>query len=718
MNSLCLRSSVSRVGLRGYLGCLVSVAFFFFFSLPTAVAAQTDSDITPEMLERVLPDADRFGPSQGNPPVFEGFRAGASDGTETLVGYAFLTSDVPPEEYGYSGPIEVLVGLNLDGALTGVEVVAYRESLRATRGDFLRQPSFLRQFRGKPIHDGFRLRQDVDGVTGATISVAAMSIGIRNAARRVARAYLEGADLEASPIYIGTIDLNELRNLSWEEMIIARLAREVEVVDQDSTRLVLGLAYVREAAVGEILLGPDRFQEGLEALGAGVEADGRPLMVFTLNGPDAFLFRPSSLFFVQGDDTTSVSAEDFSLVGLLSEGMLQRQVRRAGLLSIDQRLDVTQPFEIVIDLSPDGPISSTVYRVREGAVLASSPERVTPEAPGAPAGVGSDTLAAAGEAPAAVARPAAERMPIPVQVQPADDRPALLFDDFEEEQTVLGATLARTSWMRVGGLLVLMGLVMWAFLSKRTALRWATLAATLVLLGFVDGGFLSVSHITAGISVGPGVYLADLPLLLLVVFTLITTLLWGRVFCGFLCPFGALQDFLDRIVPLRFRRELPSSVHGRALLMKYGILVLVLTPALFRARFSLFQYFEPFGTVFYWSTSPILWLIALGFLIGSAIVPRFYCRYACPLGAALALGSLLSPLRIRRVEQCQFCKVCEQKCPTGAIWGPKIDFKECVRCNICDVQLIKQSGACAHDISEIEQRLVQLPMAGPGASRR
>ncbi len=232
----------------------------------------------------------------------------------------------------------------------------------------------------------------------------------------------------------------------------------------------------------------------------------------------------------------------------------------------------------------------------------------------------------------------------------------------------------------------------------------------------MDGGFLSVSHITAGISVGPSVYFADLPLLLLVGFTVVTTLLWGRVFCGFLCPFGALQDFLERIVPRQLRRELPRAVHERALLVKYLVLALVLTPPIIGSGLSLFQYFEPFGTVFYWSSSALLWAIAGGILVASAIVPRFYCRYACPLGAALAIGSLVTPFKIQRVEQCDFCKVCEQKCPTGAIEGPKIDFKECVRCNVCEIELREKTGVCRHDMERIRPRLVRLPMAAARGS--
>src|SRR5690606_5784676 len=138
-----------------------------------------------------------------------------------------------------------------------------------------------------------------------------------------------------------------------------------------------------------------------------------------------------------------------------------------------------------------------------------------------------------------------------------------------------------------------------------------TLAFTLMLLGFWSGTFLSVSHITAAITVGPGVFLEDIPLLLLVVFTVITTLLWGRVFCGYLCPFGALQDFMEHILPKHIRRTFHRPVHEIGQYVKYGVLGAILLFAIAGGEVSIFQYFEPFGTVFFWSGSAVLWLIAV-----------------------------------------------------------------------------------------------------------
>jgi len=271
---------------------------------------------------------------------------------------------------------------------------------------------------------------------------------------------------------------------------------------------------------------------------------------------------------------------------------------------------------------------------------------------------------------------------------------------------------------RLGATAVVLLLATLAFFMKKRSMRAVSLAVTLVFLGWIDGGFLSVSHITSGIWAGPSVYFDDLALLLMVTFTVITTVLFGRIFCGFLCPFGALQDLLENVVPARFRKKVPQAVHDRALWVKYALLAGILIPAIAGSHVSLYQYVEPFGTVFFPSTSVLLWGIALSFLVASAIVPRFYCRYVCPLGAALAIGSLISLKRIRRVEQCGHCKVCEQGCPTGAIRSEVVDFKECVRCNVCETKLIEKAGVCRHDMEIILPRLVQLRVSDTMAASR
>ena len=151
--------------------------------------------------------------------------------------------------------------------------------------------------------------------------------------------------------------------------------------------------------------------------------------------------------------------------------------------------------------------------------------------------------------------------------------------------------VANTSWTRVALILLVLAFGMAAFFTKVTLLRWVSLGVTLFVLGFMDGGFLSVSHITSAIWVGPSVFLDDLPLLLMVVFTVVTTLIWGRVFCGFLCPFGALQDFLDRFVPESWKRTPPTRAHRIGLWAKYLVLAIIVIPALAGSHVSFYEYF-------------------------------------------------------------------------------------------------------------------------------
>jgi len=712
-------------------------------------------------MRAVLPGADRFSEKSGDPPVIRGYSVD-DDGRETLLGYVFLTSEVPPETFGYDAPIEVLVGMDPEGVLTGARVVDYRESLRRTRGDFLTRPGVQGQFAGKPITDAFRVRQDVQNITGATITVAAMALGIRNASRRVWAAYLRQPDpavASGPPPRIGTLDLEVLEGLTWAEFLHLDLAIEIGAggAEASSPRVSVALAYLRDREVGELIMGGNRYGEALERAPEGVGERHRFLI--GLNGVDAVLFRPESLAFVQDGEVLPVPDDGFVGTANFTEGKAQGQFRRVGLLLIDPSLDVERPFEVVVPVPGDE--GSEVRATYEPfapppppPVVAEGPSE--PSNPASPEGAGATGTdpAVGGELPAEVetgsdvavegtvpppAEPVDETAavgagsspPVAGPAVPAggsgdvramddlsdDELMALLFEEEELAESQFARTLSQTSWLRVGFLLLLLSGALAAFLTRSAGMRWAVLGGTLMFLGFIDRGFLSVSHILAGISVGTGVYLNDLSLLILVVFTVATTLFVGRVFCGFLCPFGAIQDALERIVPRRFQRELPRVLHERALLIKYLILGVVLVPAVMGIPVAIFHFFEPFGTVFFWSPSPLLWFIAVGILAASAVVPRFYCRYACPLGAALAIGSLLAPFRIRRVDQCSMCTVCERKCPTGAIRREAVNFKECVRCGICENLLEEKAGVCRHDIAEVRSRLVRIRTPEAGVSR-
>ena len=669
------------------------------------VSAQVQVEVDPALYEVVFPDATRFGPRQGTPPVVRAYVNDPTTGEEVLAGYVFLTTDLPPIEKGYNSIITSLVGMDLRGRITGVRVIDYRaESLRSSRGDFL-EGFFQRQFAGKRMTDRFVVRRDVETVSGATITAGATARGIRSAARRVAGAYIFTER--------GNLTDEEIQRLTWPELDLRGIADKLIGEMNGQLRLQLTLVPIRDEAMGRALMG-NSWDRAVRR--AGTRFSERKPWMIGVDGSMTVYLRPTSIYILRGQDTLRFTQRDIQLTGQPRDGKVDGQFRNLGLILVDSTLDARQNFTWQLDFGSGIPLWS-VEHVGEPRV-ATAPPAPRPTTEGE-AGVDIDANAAeAGEEPtgtsqtvdvSAAASDSATGVIAAVPAEPAAPLIDPAFIDFAdvESESVLQRTLESTSWTRVAVVVALLALASAAFFAKLVWLRWVSLGLTLVVLGFAGGGFLSVSHITAGIKAGPSVFLQDIPLLLLVAFTVATTLLWGRVFCGYLCPFGALQDFMEHIVPKKLRRKFPHPVHESGLFLKYGVLGVILVPAVAGSNVSIFQYFEPFGTVFFWSRSMVLWAIAGTILIASAIIPRFYCRYFCPLGASLALASLISPFRIKRVPHCTLCVVCEHSCPTGAILREKIDFHECVRCNVCEVRLREAAGVCGHDLDRVSQ-LIQL----------
>jgi transcriptional regulator of nitric oxide reductase len=153
-----------------------------------AVAGQfaTEKNL-PSQLNVVFPAATSFSPKEGNPPVFKAFQASPQTGPHTVAGFAFWTTDWQPFERGYDGPIKILVGMNMAGFITGIVVADHKEPYGYRSIDTQR---FADQFVGKSIQDPFKLREDIDVISRATISVSSATRSIRDSVRRVAEARL------------------------------------------------------------------------------------------------------------------------------------------------------------------------------------------------------------------------------------------------------------------------------------------------------------------------------------------------------------------------------------------------------------------------------------------------------------------------------------------------------------------------------------------------
>lgn len=706
----------------------VTVALAGFGVGQADLSAQRIDAIPESLVRTVMPDAERFSEASGDPAVRTAYVTRA-DGSEVVYGYVFLTSDVPPEQFGYSGPIEALVGLRPDGTITGMRVTDYMESYMRSMGDFLRTPGFQEQYAGKHLGDPFQLWGDIEGISRVSISVRALSRGVRDAARRVAARYGGGPDLSMDTEVVDPV------GLSWFELRQRGFVERVEVTEPGEGSAGISLGWIANDRLGNYFFGPQLYERALRAVERRGGAEN--LVLYAIDGSRLRLFRQEGWTIEQDDEVVPIDRANVVSLGLPSGGIVSGEATMVGVMLVGGDVDMSRPFSFVYDLGDLGEHRIDYLSEEARITMAESAAAEAARVAAAEAAALAEAEAAAREAEAAVeegeatagapveaAGPgadggAADGAPDGADASDTTDAatdaatadPQLDFV-LTEDESVMERMLAGTSWSRVGLMTVVLLLATIAFFSKQPALRWVSLAVTLVGLGFMDGGFLSVSHITSGIWAGVGVYLRDLPLLMIVVFTLVTTLVWGRVFCGFLCPFGALQDVIERVVPERWQRDVPAAIHDRAVWVKYLILAAVIVPPLFGSQASIYQYVEPFGTVFFLSPDLVLWSIAGVILIASVFVPRFYCRYACPLGAALGVVSLVSLKRIPRVEQCQHCFVCEQKCPTGAIRGPKVDFKECVRCNTCEVLLIEKRGVCQHDMEVIRPRLVQIRTKG------
>ena len=96
---------------------------------------------------------------------------------------------MPPEPNGYSGPIDTLIGMDLEGKIVGLRVIYYKESHRYTIGDFFSW-GFEEQFIGLDAYNRFRVGKEIDGIAKATISAKAAARGIRQTVRAVTSAYI------------------------------------------------------------------------------------------------------------------------------------------------------------------------------------------------------------------------------------------------------------------------------------------------------------------------------------------------------------------------------------------------------------------------------------------------------------------------------------------------------------------------------------------------
>ncbi len=238
-------------------------------------------------------------------------------------------------------------------------------------------------------------------------------------------------------------------------------------------------------------------------------------------------------------------------------------------------------------------------------------------------------------------------------------------------------------------------------------IRLGFLTTTLVWLGWVLNGQLSVVQVVAFVHSLLNGFRWETFLIEPVIFTLwagvgLGLLFWGRgVFCGWLCPFGALQE-LSNVVAQRLgvpQITVPHALHERLWIIKYTLFVAILALSFYSMKHALIlAEVEPFKTAISMQMMRAWPFVAfvLVLLTAGLFIERFYCRYLCPLGAALAIPAKLKIFDwLHRRPQCgRECRLCETKCTVGAI-DPlgRINPNECVLCLRCQV-VMNDAGTC------------------------
>ena len=273
-------------------------------------------------------------------------------------------------------------------------------------------------------------------------------------------------------------------------------------------------------------------------------------------------------------------------------------------------------------------------------------------------------------------------------------QPGDLWEFEDEEESETWSALLQDQALDLSLFVAFATLALVSFFRKSAALKYVTLVAAVAYLGFAKSQLISVVNVFSLVTGNLPVFRYSLAWYLFAGFTVVSTVLWGRVYCGRICAYGALTQLLDRIVPARLRLEVPPRLERHAAKVKYALLGATLLYFLVTSDISAYRYVEPFW-LFSLQSTTALWIGLAVLLVATVFVRNLYCRFLCPVGAALGLLSNLTVFRIKRWSECNSCKICEKACEWGAIQGPKILVTECVRCDDCE-RLYLDTLKCPH----------------------
>ncbi len=244
-------------------------------------------------------------------------------------------------------------------------------------------------------------------------------------------------------------------------------------------------------------------------------------------------------------------------------------------------------------------------------------------------------------------------------------------------------------------------------------LYYSVLFLFLILIGFIKPSQPSVTHLytiydSLFVSYHPALFLLDPLIFILFAFMFITAVIWGRgVFCGWICPFGTIQEYIyrikEKILPEKLAKkisfEFNNKFHFKLIYLKYAIFIILMATATISIAWGeRLAEVEPFKTVFYLHFERQWYFTAYAILlIGLSVLSyRFFCKYMCPLGASLGLLSKIKIFNIKRYGECKSCKICARSCNIKAIDDKgTINRSECFYCLECQINY-NDDKLCPH----------------------
>lgn len=730
-------------GIKGRLQHVVSTLLAVLWLLVCCVPAYAER--LPEFLNKVqpseiFPSADRYGKPEGKPMVARVYK-----GDEQL-GVVFITTDVVNTRGYSSKPIDTMIALSNDGTIAGAKLVAHNEPIMLIGIPQSRVDKFISNYVGlnflkTPPKPGVA---PADIISGATVTLMVINDSMQRSIKAIAHQYKLGtadaavsaAPAEASGVQQAAasqaqvhtrprraVNMDKQDIQSWQALLdqkaIAKLHMTVDDVNKlfaqngkqgsaehaepgpgDDIFIDMYVALVSQPSIGKSLLGEDGWQNLQSRLQPGQQA----IMVA---GEGRYSWKGSGyvrggifdrIEIIQGETSFRfVDSQHERLIDLAAEGAPHFKEVSWFVIPEGVEFDAAEPWRIQLMIQ-------RVLSVNDKAFVTTDLDYELPKGyyvddPKAPP----VEIAAPVETPAAQAASG---------VEPGAGIAEAATDDGVSNQ------LWKQIWEAKRGQIVVVGIaltiLLLVFLFQDVIVRYEKwydrfrlcfLTFTLFYIGWYAQAQLSVVNTLTLFSAiltdfHWEFFLMDPIVFILWLFTAATMLLWNRgTFCGWLCPFGALQELTNRIAK-RFgvkQITVPHLLHTRLSAVKYVIFFGLLAISLYDLGVAEhFAEVEPFKTAIILKFVRDWWfvLFAVILLVAGLFIERFFCRYLCPLGAGIAIPARFRIFDwLRRYKMCgNPCQICTHECPVQAI-APEGDIhpNECIQCLHCQVMYHHQT---------------------------